>query len=55
MEGTSCTIEDWCPAVVIDHVSQGEKGQLTARDNLRSIETDMVRPDTAALTVYHDE
>lgn len=29
------TIADWCPAVAIDHVSQGEKGQLTARDKLR--------------------
>lgn len=28
-----------------------EKGQLTARDNFRSIEMDMVRPGTAALTM----
>lgn len=45
----------WCPVVVIDHVSHGGKGQLTARDNLGSIERDMVRPGTTALTVHHDE
>lgn len=52
----SCTVfGHWRQAVMIDHVSHGGKGQLTARDNLRIIETDMVRPGTAALIVYHDE
>lgn len=51
MVGTSCTIE----IAVIDHVSQAEESQLTARDNLRTVETEMVRPGAAALTLYHDE
>lgn len=33
----------------------GWESQLTARDNLRTVETEMVRPGAAALTVYHDE